>query len=179
MQLAEGRGQGEGPGQDPDSLSESELAELKRLRKENVELKTGPRDPAQGVGFFRQGDEPLGRFRFVSAYRDQYPVKALCRVARVSRKLKRELSWIHGPLIYMNRARLRSALFDYIEVFYNRERAQAGLGHLSPLDYEAALAGGQGSQKPVSTEAGQLQCQLAVYRGQGRKVTEPGFPACW
>ncbi len=53
--------------------------------------------------------------------------------------LKRELSWIHGPLIYMNRARLRSALFDYIEIFYNRERAQAGLGHLSPLDYEAAL----------------------------------------
>ena len=46
--------------------------------------------------------------------------------------LKRELSWIHGPLIYMNRARLRSALFDYIEIFYNRERAQAGLGHLSP-----------------------------------------------
>ena len=53
--------------------------------------------------------------------------------------LKRELSWIHGPLIYMSRSRLRSALFDYIEIFYNRERAQAGLGHLSPLDYEASL----------------------------------------
>ncbi|MBF6558488.1 MAG: IS3 family transposase [Acidimicrobiales bacterium] len=51
--------------------------------------------------------------------------------------LKRELSWMHGPLIYMSRSRLRSALFDYIEIFYNRERAQAGLGHLSPLDYEA------------------------------------------
>ena len=38
----------------------------------------------------------------------------------------------------MNRARLRSALFDYIEIFYN-QRAQAGLGHLSPFDYEAAL----------------------------------------
>lgn len=53
--------------------------------------------------------------------------------------LKRELNWIHGPLVYMNRARLRSALFDYIEIFYNRERAQAGLGHLSPFDYESAL----------------------------------------
>lgn len=53
--------------------------------------------------------------------------------------LKRELSWMHGPLIYMSRSRLRSALFDYIEIFYNRERAQAGLGHLSPLDYEASL----------------------------------------
>jgi transposase InsO family protein len=53
--------------------------------------------------------------------------------------LKRELSWMHGPLIYMTRARLRTVLFDYIEIFYNRERAQAGLGHLSPLDYEATL----------------------------------------
>lgn len=53
--------------------------------------------------------------------------------------LKRELSWIYGPLIYMNRARLRSVLFDYIEIFYNRERAQAGLDHLSPFDYEAGL----------------------------------------
>jgi putative transposase len=53
--------------------------------------------------------------------------------------LKRELSWIHGPLIYMNRARLRSCPLRLIEIFYNQERAQAGLGHLSPLDYEAAL----------------------------------------
>jgi len=45
--------------------------------------------------------------------------------------LKRELSWICGPLIYMNRARLRSVLFDNIEIFYNRERSQAGPGCLS------------------------------------------------
>jgi transposase InsO family protein len=36
--------------------------------------------------------------------------------------LKRELSWIHVPLIYMSRSRLRNALLDYIEIFYNRER---------------------------------------------------------
>jgi hypothetical protein len=45
--------------------------------------------------------------------------------------LKRELSWIHGPLIYMNRARLRSALFDYIEIFYNRERALPEIASLT------------------------------------------------
>ena len=66
--------------------------------------------------------------------------------------LKRELSWIHGPLIYMNRARLRSALFDYIEIFYNRERAQAGLGHLSPLDYEAAPRGGLNPTNPCPSK---------------------------
>ena len=53
--------------------------------------------------------------------------------------LKRLLSWIHGPLLYMGRARLRSALFDYTEIFYNRERTQAGLGHPSPFDYKAVF----------------------------------------
>ena len=48
-------------------------------------VEDGPRDPAQSFSIFRTGDEPLSRFRFVSARRDQYPVKALCRVAKVSR----------------------------------------------------------------------------------------------
>ena len=39
MQLAEGQDKAKARGQDPEALSESELAELKRLRKENAELK--------------------------------------------------------------------------------------------------------------------------------------------
>ena len=35
-----------------------------------------------------------------------------------------------------NRASLRSALFDYIEVFYNRQRRHSTLGMLSPADFE-------------------------------------------
>jgi len=31
---------------------------------------------------------------------------------------------------------LRNDLFDYIEVFYNRERLHSTLGHMSPSDYE-------------------------------------------
>jgi len=53
--------------------------------------------------------------------------------------LKREIAWMHGTLHFETRAQLRSVLFDYIEVFYNRERAQGGLGHRSPADYEAAF----------------------------------------
>ena len=34
------------------------------------------------------------------------------------------------------KAELRSELFDYIEVFYNRERRHSTLGQLSPADYE-------------------------------------------
>jgi transposase InsO family protein len=53
--------------------------------------------------------------------------------------LKRELEHIHAQQIWSNRAALRAALFDYIEVFYNRERHQAGLGHKTPAEYEADL----------------------------------------
>ena len=32
----------------------------------------------------------------------------------------------------------RTALFEYIEVFYNRQRRHSSLGYLSPRDYERA-----------------------------------------
>jgi putative transposase len=50
--------------------------------------------------------------------------------------LKRELGWIHNTTTWPNRAKLRSALFDYIEGFYNPNRIQRRLGHQSPADYE-------------------------------------------
>jgi transposase InsO family protein len=53
--------------------------------------------------------------------------------------LKRELAHIHGYRIWPNRTALRAALFDYIEVFYNRERHQARLGHKTPAEHEADL----------------------------------------
>jgi transposase InsO family protein len=54
--------------------------------------------------------------------------------------LKRELAWIHGRRRWSSRAELRVALFDYIEVFYNRARHQARLDHQTPAEaYAAAL----------------------------------------
>jgi putative transposase len=50
--------------------------------------------------------------------------------------LKRELAWIHATKHWPTRTALRSALFDYIEGFYNPERIQHRLGHRSPLIYE-------------------------------------------
>jgi len=50
--------------------------------------------------------------------------------------LKRELGWIHNTTTWPNRADLRSALFDYIEGFYNPPRIQRRLAHHSPADYE-------------------------------------------
>ncbi|HEY2985908.1 MAG TPA: IS3 family transposase, partial [Jatrophihabitantaceae bacterium] len=34
------------------------------------------------------------------------------------------------------RTTLRSALFDYIEAFYNTQRIQRRRGHRSPIDFE-------------------------------------------
>jgi putative transposase len=47
--------------------------------------------------------------------------------------LKTEL--IHHQ-IFLNRDEARQAVFEYIEVFYNRERLHSANGYLSPVDYE-------------------------------------------
>ena len=40
---------------------------------------------------------------------------------------------------FATRAEARTAIFDYIEAFYNRTRRHSSLGYQSPLDYEATF----------------------------------------
>jgi transposase InsO family protein len=40
---------------------------------------------------------------------------------------------------FATRAEARTAIFDYIESFYNRTRLHSWLGYKSPLDYESNL----------------------------------------
>jgi putative transposase len=47
--------------------------------------------------------------------------------------LKVEL--IHGET-YNTRQEAKMAIFEYIEVFYNRQRCHSSLGYLSPYEYE-------------------------------------------
>jgi putative transposase len=54
--------------------------------------------------------------------------------------LKRELAWIHQRTTWSTRTELRTAVFDYIEAFYNPERIQRRLGHHSPAAYEKTTA---------------------------------------
>jgi transposase InsO family protein len=54
--------------------------------------------------------------------------------------LKRELAWIHHTERWSTRDQLRSALFDYIEDFYNPQRIQQRLGHRSPIEFERAVS---------------------------------------
>gem|GEM_PF-850789 len=55
--------------------------------------------------------------------------------------VKRDLRHLHGGWEHLTRSELRAILFDYIEVFYNRQRHQAGLDHQTPAEaYTASKA---------------------------------------
>ncbi len=45
-----------------------------------------------------------------------------------------------GAQIFASHAEAKTALFDYIEVFYNRRRLHSALGYQSPVDYENNLS---------------------------------------
>lgn len=49
--------------------------------------------------------------------------------ATLKKELVRRRSW-------PEKAELRSAVFDYIEIFYNRQRLHSSLGYLTPVEYE-------------------------------------------
>jgi len=50
-------------------------------------------------------------------------------------RLKVEIAWIRGSIWFETRADCHAYLFEFIEVFYNRQRHQTGLGHLTPAEY--------------------------------------------
>ena len=55
--------------------------------------------------------------------------------------LKRDLRHIHNGWEHLTRSELRAILFDYIEVFYDRQRHQARLDHQTPAEaYTASEA---------------------------------------
>ena len=41
---------------------------------------------------------------------------------------------------FLTRDEARTAIFDYIESFYNRTRLHSSLGYKSPLNYESSLS---------------------------------------
>ena len=52
--------------------------------------------------------------------------------------LKKEIEHIWGPVEHFTRSELRTILFDYIEVFYNRSRHQVDLDDRTPAETYAA-----------------------------------------
>jgi putative transposase len=54
--------------------------------------------------------------------------------------IKREIAWIRGSIFFDTRRDAKLYLFEYIEIFYNRQRHQTRLGHQTPVEYAAAFA---------------------------------------
>jgi putative transposase len=50
--------------------------------------------------------------------------------------IKHELIWGQD---FKTRDQARQAIFEYIEVFYNRQRSHQTLGYRSPVDFEALM----------------------------------------
>jgi transposase InsO family protein len=61
--------------------------------------------------------------------------------------LKKEL--IHGRA-WPSKAELRTEVFEYIEIFFNRRRRHSTLGMLSPADYENRTLGPGGTSLAAS-----------------------------
>jgi putative transposase len=55
-------------------------------------------------------------------------------VATLKRELLDRRSW-------PTREEVRSAIFEFVEVFYNRQRIHSALGYRSPADYERSTIG--------------------------------------
>ena len=70
--------------------------------------------------------------------------------------LKRELSWIHGPLLYMNRARCAAPSSTTSRSSTTENGPKRGSAISARLTTKP-LSWWPESHKPVSTEAGQLQ----------------------
>lgn len=45
-----------------------------------------------------------------------------------------------GERLLPSREAVRTAVFDYIECFYNPSRRHSSIGYMSPADYEMATA---------------------------------------
>ncbi len=50
---------------------------------------------------------------------------------------KREIEFLHGHVRQFASSQLRTIILEYVEVFYNRERHQPILGHVTPAEYTA------------------------------------------
>ncbi|GGK39672.1 hypothetical protein GCM10008955_36880 [Deinococcus malanensis] len=58
------------------------------------------------------------------------------RLARTSGNLAGTARELLDDTVFENREVARHAVFEFIEVFYNRQRRHSTLGYLTPLEFE-------------------------------------------
>ena len=67
---------------------------------------------------------------------DGIPVTVSCRVYGLARAPY--YRWVQNPFTdaQLDEAWLANAIFEYLEIFHNRQRRHSSLGMLSPIEYE-------------------------------------------
>ena len=70
---------------------------------------------------------------------------------------KVEIAWIRGSIWFETRAEARAYLFEFIEVFDNRQRHQEGPGHLTPTEYADKWRHDHGQPNPSQPRVQQTE----------------------
>jgi transposase InsO family protein len=102
------------------------------------------RQPPQGLIFHSDRGVQYASAEYRQALDNARLVGSMSRKANCYDNAAIEAFWstLKLELIYRRQfqdaAQLRQVLFDYIEVFYNRQRLHSALGYQSPADFEAA-----------------------------------------
>ena len=102
------------------------------------------RQPPQGLIFHSDRGVQYASAEYRQALDNARLVGSMSRKANCYDNAAIEAFWstLKLELIYRRQfqdaAQVRQALFDYIEVFYNRQRLHSALGYQSPADFEAA-----------------------------------------
>ena len=77
---------------------------------------------------------------------------------------------------FKNQAEARTAVFDFIEGWYNPHRRHSALDYLSPIDYERAYAAQPVSRSSDQTEKGPAPPPLAAGKiGEEQQAINPSF----
>jgi putative transposase len=79
--------------------------------------------------------------------------------------LKREL---FGDVVFENRAVARQVVFEFIEVFSNRQRCQKALGDLTPLEFERQAAAASLQRRSIGATPARAHLLLGQLNGHGR-----------
>jgi putative transposase len=103
------------------------------------------RKPARGLIHHSDRGVQYASADYRSALADHGLVASMSRKGNCYDNAAMEAFWssLKNELVhrcrFTTRAEARTAIFDYIEAFYNRTRRHSSLGYQSPLDYESTL----------------------------------------
>ena len=113
------------------------------LAGEALEMAIAARRPASGLVFHTDRGCQYTSAEFRKLLADHHITQSLSRPGQCWDNAVAEsfFATLKEELVYRRvwptRAVLRRAVFEYVEVFYNRQRLHSSLGYLSPVDYEA------------------------------------------